>query len=709
MARAKNRGLVYLRRSTDKQEISLPFQLEWAIATARHHGVTLDATVADLEHMQALGLRCYKDIRLDDGITGADLTRAGFLAVNQNALADPAISHLFIYKRDRFARPADAMVVVLIEKKLLEAGITVVFSDMVSLPFQAGQQDISRDISLLFGYYQGGEELRKHADRVLGFQRKLAEGGFRTGGNPPYGFVRMLVDGAGRILEKLPPGKIVQQAGCHVRAVPDDPVKIAVWVQMLAWKAQGWGIRRIAKQLNERGIPSPDAGRTRTDHGVKHRVSGKWSPNTVCELCRNPIILGVQRYGRRSEGSIRRIGEAGPRLLEEKDRTASGTPRIIFNDPALLIKKQVGEAKFEAEKWQAIQDQMDRRGQVQRGIPRVKDPARYPLACRLIDLTAGCGSILYARTNQGRAVYTCGRYLRTSGAECESNQVDAEAMLRFALMTLKQLIERNGNRDRLRQKLLERARRAAQPGQADPRAAELARLRNRQTDLVDQKGTIEYRMARERNDALYAALVRQYEAAQAELATVAQSICRLEAEQVCLRNQAPEQQAEAALSLLDDVTRITTNPQARAEVNPLLHRLGIWIGLNFGGVIKGKKRVVRRLLSGVMTFGNTPLPVPLHGKDNVEDGPGGCGCARGAPTKEAGSSKGNQRRQSPVDEILQTAASDVDRGTGRVEKQAAEEGIIPSSAADDRLSTQPALGQPEGQISITKVSRGDAT
>ena len=50
-------------------------------------------------------------------------------------------------------------------------------------------------------------------------------------------------------------------------------------------KAQrGWGIKRIARHLNARGIPSPDAGRTRTDHGVKHRVSGKWCPGTVGEL-----------------------------------------------------------------------------------------------------------------------------------------------------------------------------------------------------------------------------------------------------------------------------------------------------------------------------------------------------------------------------------------------------------------------------------------
>lgn len=66
---------------------------------------------------------------------------------------------------------------VQVEKKLLEAGVTLVLSDGVSLPFLPGQQDIGRDISLIFGYYQGGEEIRKHAERVLGFQKKLAEGG----------------------------------------------------------------------------------------------------------------------------------------------------------------------------------------------------------------------------------------------------------------------------------------------------------------------------------------------------------------------------------------------------------------------------------------------------------------------------------------------------------------------------------------------------
>ena len=81
MARNKKHGLVYVRRSTDKQEISLPSQLDWARAAAAQHGVLLDAAPADLAYMQSSRLYRHKAIRLDDGISGSDLSRPGFQAV----------------------------------------------------------------------------------------------------------------------------------------------------------------------------------------------------------------------------------------------------------------------------------------------------------------------------------------------------------------------------------------------------------------------------------------------------------------------------------------------------------------------------------------------------------------------------------------------------------------------------------------------------
>ena len=169
----------------------------------------------------------------------------------------------------------------------------------------------------------------------------------------------------------------------------------------------------------------------------------------------------------------------------------------------------------------------------------------------------------------------------------------------------------------------------------DPRRAELARLQTRRTELQGQHATIEYRMARERDDALYAALSRQYQAVQADLAAVAEVDPPAGSRRrSTVESRSPEAQVEGALALLDDVARITADPAARAEINPLLKRLGLWIGLQFRPAVKGKKRVVQRLVSGRMVFGDVPLPVPLFGKDRVEDGPPGCGCGRREPAGE---------------------------------------------------------------------------
>jgi hypothetical protein len=103
----------------------------------------------------------------------------------------------------------------------------------------------------------------------------------------------------------------------------------------------------------------------------------------------------------------------------------------------------------------------------------------------------------------------------------------------------------------------------------------------------------------------------------------------------------PEKRVELALSLLDDVGRISADAKARAAVNPLLIRLGVWIGLRFGTVVKGSKRNVQKLLSGQMTFGNTPLPVLLFGKDHVAGGPhGGADSHRPTENKETNTDAG---------------------------------------------------------------------
>src|SRR5437868_2455780 len=143
--RPKTRGLVYLRRSSGRQETSLETQLEWALAAAARESVVLEASQDDLRLMKAQRLTAYKDIRLDDSVTGADLDRPGFRALNGDAVADRTYSHIFIHKRDRYGRPEDAIDMVGREKKLLLAGITIIFSDSTAEPMDRGRQYPERE------------------------------------------------------------------------------------------------------------------------------------------------------------------------------------------------------------------------------------------------------------------------------------------------------------------------------------------------------------------------------------------------------------------------------------------------------------------------------------------------------------------------------------------------------------------------------------
>ena len=49
-----------------------------------------------------------------------------------------------------------------------------------------------------------------------------------------------------------------------------------------------------------------------------------------------------------------------------------------------------------------------------------------------------------------------------------------------------------------------------------------------------------------------------------------------------------------------------------------LDNLGVRIGLNFAEGLTGKKRKVRRLIGGVLGFGDPELPVPMYGGQRLD-------------------------------------------------------------------------------------------
>lgn len=128
-SRKKDKGLVYLRRSTDSQENSLQMQLAWAIRKADELGVNIEASLDDLQTMQAKRKHSFKSIRLDDAISGTEMNRPGFSSLQTDAKKDPSISHVFVQKRDRLGRPEEPMELALLEKSIGRSGVHIVFDD----------------------------------------------------------------------------------------------------------------------------------------------------------------------------------------------------------------------------------------------------------------------------------------------------------------------------------------------------------------------------------------------------------------------------------------------------------------------------------------------------------------------------------------------------------------------------------------------------
>lgn len=622
-ARKKSQGVAYLRRSTDKQEASLEMQLNFACREAARLAVRLDASTDDLDHMQRNGLRRYKDIFLDDSLSALESGRPAQRELISTLESSTTISHLFCNKRDRLGRPENPLALALIEYDLRIAGITLVFSDGVAEPMERGNSDFGQLVTMVYGYQQGHDELVKLADRMVETFVKLANDGFRTGGIAPYGFVRALVNSDGKILEILPPGKRVVQSGCHVIVVPDPSPEgvrnLVIRMRIVDWRLQHWGWKRIAKTLNKMGIPSPAAGSTRTDHGVKHKVSGLWCVNSVKNLCLGPELVGLQEFGRRSEGVLRRIGQNGPRLLTDADRDADGRARTVLNPDSSLIVRPTGvEPLISVEQRRELLAIQDQRSKTQRGVPRTRDPGENPLSCRVIDLTNDCGSPMYARKSGKRRMLTCGRYIVGGATACDHNQIDADAAFRFVIKALRQRIGLLGKRPQLEKLIRERAfaQKSSAPVMQNERV--IACFRDQIATMDRDLKTARRRILREEDDGLAGQLKQDYQEMVAEQRVLQRDLQSVQTNSDSHEQRDPEADVADAMILFDEIDRITRDPHARADAAALFAQLNLRLGLTFVGATKGKRKV-RVLQSGVMVFGAAELPVKMYGRNNAED------------------------------------------------------------------------------------------
>ncbi|MCY2924494.1 MAG: recombinase family protein, partial [Planctomycetota bacterium] len=417
-------------------------------------------------------------------------------------------------------------------------------------------------------------------------------------------FVRVLVRADGEPIRELTDGEKVRMSGCHVRIKPKDKEKIGVWLRILGLRKEGWGYKRIANLLTEEGIPSPDAGRARKDNGVSHVIQGPWPHNTIKSLCENEAIIGNLVWGIRSEGTHRRIGADGPRLLDAADRNVENLAKIVVNQKELHVRASAGyTALYDPGEFATIQELNAQRGQNQRGQTRSTDPYRYVLACRVNDMA--CGYPMYGMARGGKQKYVCGLYHKHAGS-CDHNTVAADDLLRVVLRKLLSAMRREGRLEDLRRELLNLATAESAPNKA---GEDKERVRAEIKALEQQRDAATRNMTLAEDAEVSAAMQQEFKRINAQLAAKERELAELRSREPKPATSVGEQ-VEAAMALLGDMERLVEVAKG-PELMRLFDVLNLQVWLKFDKALCGNRKL-NKLTHGVLTTGDAPWPIEKY-------------------------------------------------------------------------------------------------
>jgi len=347
LPRRATRAVGYLRRSTDRQEQSIPDQQRAVEAFAHEQGLHL--------------LRCY----IDDAISGTSTVgRRAFQQMIEDARSPSCdFGVVIVYDVKRFGR-IDNDEAGYYRHVLRQAGVEVLYA---SEGFTGdGTDDLLRPVKQ-WQARQESKDLAKVAIRGLVSKATIrqrsgtgtnsaggvsggASGGFWMGGAPPYGYdlryqsqageflfdLRYQRDGTKQVLDQrhhlvrtLARGESIsvsKRDRCTL--VPSDRERVKTIESIFRLYIQERkGLKAIADQLNRDGVPTARGPEWSSIY------SGQWAMSTVRAILVNPAYAGDLAWNRRTDARFFRIAGDG-RAIERKSTGAHGLRRLESNDPS---------------------------------------------------------------------------------------------------------------------------------------------------------------------------------------------------------------------------------------------------------------------------------------------------------------------------------------------------------------------------------------
>lgn len=275
----------FYRRSTEMQEVSVEDQRRVCHAKAAQIGVEIVR-----EFVPAKGYASGLTIDRDE--TFLEMIRLAESRVH-------GVQYLLVYDVSRFGRlpPKEKFYW---EQHLKRAGIQIIYA----------AEHFQNDGSL-------GDELHQFVSHSEAYQYSVrlsqsttrgcithAKMGHSCGGAPPFGYDRLLVNGDGAPVKVLRKGEHKADKLQRVVWVPASPDKVEVVRRIFSEYARGrGGLKKIARDLNDSGSPSPRCGR--------------WTPHQILSILRNPVYIGTRVYNKHDWRTFRK-GE-GRRIRDPKE------------------------------------------------------------------------------------------------------------------------------------------------------------------------------------------------------------------------------------------------------------------------------------------------------------------------------------------------------------------------------------------------------
>lgn len=260
----------YLRASTEQQQYSLDNQAVSIQRYAESNDFEIVHTYIDpgksgLSLRHRLGLRQL----LKDVVDG----NAQYLAV-------------LVYDVSRWGRFQDSDEAAHYEFLCKSAGVTIHYC-AEAFP---NDGSISSLVLKTLKRVMAGEYSRELGDKVFAGQRTIAQLGFKMGGLPAFGYRRMLVSADGARKQLLKRGERKSLACDRVILVrePEQEIELVNEIFQMFTERE-LGVKEIARQLNQRGVPT-----------ILKGANGRWNHSVITRMLLNPTYIGANVFNRRT-------------------------------------------------------------------------------------------------------------------------------------------------------------------------------------------------------------------------------------------------------------------------------------------------------------------------------------------------------------------------------------------------------------------------